>query len=114
MKTSGDLSKLPKEADLSEVVEKVNEMVAESNFQSKSLSFISNFNGQIIENIVFAAGETKTIPHGLAVKPKYRIIMGQVGNGVLSDIPSGWNKYGIQLINNGAVEVTATIFIVRE
>lgn len=73
-----------------------------------------HLNGQIIENIVLAAGETKVIYHKLGVKPKHRLILNQEGNGVLSDIPSGWNNFSIQMKNNGAVSVTATIMLVRE
>lgn len=114
MRTSKDVRYLVDKSEAPEIIKGVNELVDEHNFLAKNLSFTSNFNGQIIENIVFTAGETKTIPHALGIKPKYRIIMGQVGNGVLDDIPFGWNNFSVQMKNNGAVSVTATIFLVRE
>lgn len=92
----------------------LNELINDHNFLSKNLSFQSNFNGQIIENVKFAAGETLTIQHKLGILPRYRIILRQEGNGVLEDIPSGWNNFQIQMKNNGAVSVTATIMLVRE
>lgn len=114
MKVAKELSALKKDSSPIEIISKVNEIVAEHNFFIKNFSMSANSNGQILENIVFLAGETKTIPHGLAIQPKYRIIMRQVGNGVLDDIPSAWTKNSIQMKNNGAVTVTATIFLVRE
>ncbi len=98
----------------SEWVSIINELITQHNFLSKNLSLQSNFDGQIIENIAFTAGETKQIPHSLGIIPPYRIILRQVGNGVISDIPSDWTDKSIKLINNGAVSVTVTIMIVRE
>lgn len=112
--TSKDIKEIPKGASFEDSVNTVNELIQEHNYLSKNITFNGNFNGQIIENIVFAAGETRTIYHGLGIKPKYRIILRQAGNGVLDDVPSGWNNYSVQVKNNGAVEVTATIFLVRE
>lgn len=114
MRSAKDVRNLTDELPLEDVIKGVNELIDEHNFVTKNLSLQVNFNGQIIENIAFAAGETRTIPHGLGIKPKYRVILGQVGNGVLDDIPSGWNNFSIQMKNNGAVSVTATIMLVRE
>jgi hypothetical protein len=92
----------------------INELIDHVNFLGRNLSLQSNFDGQIVENLTFTAGETKQIPHNLGKVPKFRIILRQEGNGVLSDIPSGWTSSSIKIINNGAVTVTATIMIVRE
>lgn len=94
--------------------ELLNELIERVNFLGRNLSLQSNFDGQIVENLTFTAGETKQIPHSLGKIPKFRIILRQEGNGVISDIPSGWTDKSIKLINNGAVSVTATIMIVRE
>lgn len=108
------LSKILKGAEGGDLVDKTNDLIDSFNFLSSKLSLKENFDGQIIENISFAAGEDKVIPHKLGILPKYRIILRQEGNGVLSDTPSGWNKFQIKVKNNGAVEVTATIMLVRE
>lgn len=92
----------------------INDLIDHFNFLSKNLSLRSNFNGQVLENVVFSPGEEKVIPHKLGIKPKHRIILNQVGNGVLSDVPSGWNQYQIQIKNNGAVNVVATVMLVKE
>lgn len=92
----------------------INDLIDQLNFLSKNISFQSNFDGQIVKDLVFEAGEEKTIPHNLGIVPMFRTILRQVGNGVISDIPFSWTKNSIVLKNNGAVEVTATVMIVRE
>lgn len=92
---------------------KMNKWLYYFNYLSKYLSFTKNFNGSILE-LSFAAGETKNISHLLGVKPKYRIILRQEGNGVLSDIPSSWTEKVAVIVNNGAVAVNATIMFLKE
>lgn len=89
-----------------------------SNF-SKSISFQSNFDGYIASVTFPAVTDASTlgvvsIQHFLGVTPKWRVILKQEGNGVLSDIPSGWNSDIITMKNNGSVAVTASILIARE
>ncbi len=108
-----DLKSLSDNATLSEVITQCNELVYDYNIMNKLLSFQSNFDGYIA-TVSLAAGETKTISHFLGVIPKYRIILRQEGNGVISDIPSGWTDKAITIINNGAVAITATLLIARE
>lgn len=91
----------------------INDLIRDHNFLSRNMSFQSNFDCQVV-NIEFAAGEQKKIPHTLGVTPLFRVILRQEGNGVISDIPSGWTTTSIELKNNGADPVRATIQIVRE
>lgn len=105
-----DIAKLP-ETPENKIL---NELIDQFNLLSHNVSLSSNFDSQIVENITFAAGEEKVIPHKLGIMPRFRIILRQEGNGVISDIPSGWNKYSIKLKNNGSVAVTVTIMVVRE
>jgi hypothetical protein len=114
MKENNDLPQLGKDPTPQEAAELLNRVVESQNFLKKNFSVRDNFNGQIIENIELTAGEEKVIPHNLGIVPPFRVILRQEGNGVISDIPSGWNKYSIKLKNNGAVTVTVTIWIVRE
>lgn len=109
-----DLSYLNEDATPDQVITMTNQMIDTINFLSKNLSLKSNFDCQVFENITFTSGETKTLPHLLGVIPRYRIILRQQGNGVISDIPSGWTDKAIQLLNNGSVEVTVTIILLRE
>ena len=108
-----DIPDLPSDASQDEIVKAVNDLISNISFLNKYLSLQSNFECQIIK-VTFAAGETKAIPHKLGIVPQFRIILRSEGNGVLSDIPSGWNTFQIQMKNEGAVPVTATIMIVRE
>jgi len=109
-----EIPELDSEATIDQVIESYNTLVTSYNYFNKSISLQSNFDGYIAENVVFAIGAEVKIQHFLGIKPKWRIILRQVGNGVLTDIPSEWNDKTITLKNNGAVEVTATIFIARE
>lgn len=111
---TGDIPKLNETDDLGGVIRQLNVLINDYNFFQNHISLKSNLDGQILENLTFAAGEIKTIPHKLGKVPAGRIIIRQEGNGVLSDIPSDWNSKSIKMINNGAVSVTATILIVRE
>ncbi|MBA3755622.1 MAG: hypothetical protein H0X02_05075 [Nitrosomonas sp.] len=107
------IPKIDPNASSESLIKDLNYLIDEFNFLSKFISLKSNFDGHIV-NVSFAAGEDKVVSHKLGVLPRYRIILRQEGNGVISDTPSGWNQYQIQLKNNGAVAVTATIMIVRE
>jgi len=96
-----------------ELQDTLNFVIQEFSFFSKSLSFQSNFDGYIAE-VTFKANQELQIQHFLGVTPKWRVILKQEGNGVLSDITSKWNNDSITLRNNGAVSVTASILIARE
>jgi hypothetical protein len=109
-----DLKALKDTSSLEEVILSVNNMTTFLAFFNRSLSLQSNFDGYIAENIVIPAASSLRIQHFLGVKPKWRIILRQVGNGVITDIPSDWDDKVISLYNNGAVQVTLTVFIARE
>ena len=108
-----DISPISEESELEKVIADVNTLINAFNFLAKSFSFEKNFNGFIAKAVIPATSELK-IQHFLGVTPKYRLILRQEGNGVITDIPSGWNDKIITLYNNGAVEVTDTILIARE
>lgn len=80
---------------------------------STRISFDSNFNAYIAEVKIPASSSLK-IQHFLGVKPKYRIILRQTGNGVITDNPLDWTDKVISLRNNGAEEVALTVLIARE
>jgi hypothetical protein len=68
----------------------------------------------VAKDVVIASGATVKIQHFLGVIPKWRIILRQTGNGVITDVPSEWNTKTISLKNNGAESVTISVLIARE
>jgi hypothetical protein len=96
-----------------EVQDKLNYFMKEFSSFSKTLSFQNNFDGYIA-NVTFPASGTVRIEHFLGVTPKWRVVLRQEGNGVLSDISSGWTNEYITMKNNGIEVVTASILIARE
>lgn len=113
-RADSDIEELEDTSELPDVIKTFNKLVASYNFINKSLSIQSNFDGFIAEDVKIPATSSVKIQHFLGVKPKWRIILRQVGNGVVTDIPSEWTDKVISLYNNGAVEVTLTVFIARE
>lgn len=109
-----DIEELEDTSELQDVVKVFNKLVASYNFMNKSLSIQSNFDGFIAEDVKIPATSSLKIQHFLGVKPKWRIILRQVGNGVITDIPSDWSDKVISLKNNGAEAVTISVFIARE
>lgn len=112
-KSLKDLEKVKENDDDQTWTERINSIVDAFNFTLKNLSLNKNFSSKIVD-VVFASGETKNIAHLLGVRPKYRIILRQEGNGVLSDIPSAWSDKVAVIKNNGSVTVRATIMFLKE
>lgn len=70
----------------------------------ETLMVSQNFNGQIIENIRLPAGENVRISHNLKTVPKYRIILRQQGDLVITDGDFGWTDKYIYLKANSLSE----------
>jgi hypothetical protein len=98
---------------LTDLQDKLNYFMKEFSNFSKSLSFQNNFDGYIA-SVTFPASSSVKIEHFLGVTPKWRVVLRQEGNGVLSDISSGWDSTFITMKNNGTEVVTASILIARE
>jgi hypothetical protein len=98
---------------LIDIQDKLNYFMKEFSSFSKSLSFQNNFDGYIA-SVTFPASSSIKIEHFLGVTPKWRVVLRQEGNGVLSDISSGWDSTFITMKNNGTEVVTASILIARE
>lgn len=82
-----------------------------------NFNFSENFVSFIAKDIVIASGETASIPNGFLSQsrgliPTQRIIVRQVGNGVLTD--GDWTREYVEIKNNGAEEVTASIVFLWE
>jgi len=65
-----------------------------------------------IRSVTIPASGEAVLNHSLKSLPKYRIILRQTGNGVITD-GSTWDDKKISLKNNGAVSVTLTVGIFR-
>lgn len=78
----------------------------------KNITFTDNFKSQLIE-IEIPAGEERSYSHYLNFAVQERIIVSQVGNGIITDVinPDKWNDKIFTLKNNGAVTVTAKVRI---
>jgi hypothetical protein len=106
-RSSFEIRELEPESELPKVIVKY------LNFLTKQLSLQSNFDGQVI-SVEIPATTNLRISHRLGVVPKYRIILRQEGNGLLTDIPLEWSDKFITIRNNGAVVVKATIILLKE
>lgn len=96
--------------DLPILKQQLNASIVELNYILRNLTLV-NLDGQI-RTANIPAGETVRIPHRLQLTPKYRIILGQVGGGVITD-GEFTNNY-IELTNNGATDTTLSVIIVKE
>ena len=109
-----DFSTLEDDATLQELITKYNKLIKGINFLNKFLSIQSNFDGYVASEVTIPATSSVKIQHFLGVIPKWRIILKQTGNGVITDIPEEWTDKVITLYNNGAVAVKISVFIARE
>lgn len=118
-KSDIDIRPLDEEAETSSAIQSINKFINHFNFVNKFLSFQSNFDGKIVDVKIPPVTDTVSlgvikIEHFLGVKPKWRVILRQEGNGVITDVPSGWNEKIITLKNNGSEEVKLSLLIARE
>lgn len=110
-----DLPQIEEGSTLEEVIDAFNRLTKSISFTNKKISIQSNFDGYIAENIQISANSSVKIQHFLGVKPKWRIILKQTGNGVITDIPEEWTDKFISLKNNSTTDsVTISVFIARE
>jgi hypothetical protein len=108
-----DFPSLESDATLEDVIKAYNELAKGMNFLNKFISFQSNFDGKI-SSVTIAATSKARIQHFLGVIPKWRVILRQEGNGVITDVSSEWTDKYITLYNNGAESVTLSLLIARE
>lgn len=108
-----DMKQIEDTDDLPKVIESFNQLAKQFNFLNKFISLQANIDGYIAE-VTIQSGESLAIQHFLGVIPKWRVILRQEGNGVISDIPSGWNDKIITLKNNGQESVNLSVLIAKE
>lgn len=110
-----DFKTVEPDAELDEVILRFNELVKGINYTNKFLSIQSNFDGYIAQNVTIPFNSSVKIQHFLGVIPKWRIILGQTGNAVITDVPEEWTDKVISLKNNSTTEnVVLSVFIARE
>jgi len=100
--------------ELEEMKIRLNDLIDAFIFQSSAISIESNFNGYLAKDVKIPATSSVKIQHFLGVIPKWRIILRQTGNGVITDTSSEWDNKTITLRNNGTEEVTISVLIARE
>lgn len=89
-----------------------NTLIDDLNSALNSVSFSRNFQSQIFEDISIPAGETRQVYHKLRVEPKFRAILRQSGNSLITD--GTFNENYVELINNGANDVILSLALFKE
>lgn len=107
-----DFAEIEDPEDQALFVKNYNLMVGQLNRSLKAFP-LRYLDGEI-SDVEIAAGAEIRISHLLKSIPKYRLILGQTGNGVITDVKTKWTQDYITLKNEGAVAVTLTIMIIRE
>lgn len=109
-----EIEKVALDGDPAIVIDVLNKLINSFNFTNKFISFQGNFDGYIAKDITISSGQTVQIEHFLGIIPKWRILLRQTGNGVITDVPENWNEKVISLKNNGTEEVQISVLIARE
>lgn len=90
----------------SELLDRYNETLRDGILLEKDI------NGEILY-ITLAPNETKIIPHGLRVIPKFRLILRKTGAGEVTDVDTAWTEHTIGLKNEGANIVVLVIKLLQ-
>lgn len=109
-----ELAEIPKGSMPSEeeFITIYNDLVNELNHVLTHLALDSNFNSEVISDIVIEAGETVRLGHSLSKVPQYRMILRQVGNGLVTD--GDFTEKYVELVNNGLEQIQITVGLFRE
>jgi hypothetical protein len=75
------------------------------------LNFSDNFQAYHTESLDIASGATIQITNPLPFVPQSRLIVKQVGNGLVTD--GAWDRQVLEMINNGPDPVTVSIIFFR-
>lgn len=101
----GDSIKTIEDAKIS-----LNESITELNYILRNLTLL-NLDGEIITTTIPASG-TLRVPHKLGIVPKYKILLKQVGGGLVTDIE--FTRNYVELSNAGGTDAEITIIIVKD
>lgn len=113
MKTNGfvELKEIEEGSEIGGVIETLNRNISDLNDILQSLTLSYNFSAYITTTTI-AAGATIKVPHKLRVIPSHRIILKQVGGGVITDL--NYTENYIELNNGGGSSAEVTVAIFRE
>lgn len=89
------------------------EFSTQINYIMKNLSLEGNFNTDIVQ-FTIPSGQELEVSHKLNVIPKYRVILGSEGNGVLSDVRGKWDNRYVYFFNHGPQAITVTLALHKE
>jgi len=95
--------------DIEQLKTYLNETISELNFILRGLT-LSNLDGEIV-TVTIPANSTLKIPHKLRIIPKYKIILKQVGGGLILD--GEYSATHLEVTNTGGTDATLTIIIVK-
>lgn len=106
-----ELREIPEDVtDIEEIKRIYNESITELNFVLRSLT-LKNLDGEIITREI-PASSTVDIPHKLGIVPKYKILLRQVGGGLVRDL--NFTDTYVRLEHLGIEPTTITFIIVKD
>lgn len=77
------------------------------------LSLIDNFESFEVQDIEITSGDEVTIGNKLTTIPSKYIVVGQIGNGVISKGDTQWTTKYLYIKNNGPDTVKVSIIFLR-
>ena len=96
--------------DVEEIKRVYNDNITELNYILRNLT-LSNLDGEIV-TVTIPALSSLRINHKLRLIPKYRIILKQIGGGLIRDLE--YTPTYIELENTGADDAIITLIIVKD
>jgi hypothetical protein len=88
-------------------------VVKELSIGLRDLDFTNNFRS-FEKTVTISATSEATIRNSLTKAPKYVIITGQKGNGVVTKSPTNeWTDTQLYMYNHGSVEVTVDLLFIK-
>ena len=82
------------------------------------INFAENFESFRVDNLIIKNGQEVAIPNQLKTKannsiPVSRIIVRQLGNGLVTDGTTAWTTSLVYLFNNGPDDVTVSVIFFK-
>jgi hypothetical protein len=100
----------PDITEISSLVRELNNTIVELNFILSRFT-LSNLDGEI-KSVTIPASGTLVVSHRLKTIPRHRIILKQVGGGLITD--GNFTPNYIELNNSGVSDAIITIIILKE
>lgn len=104
-----ELVEIPESEDLTEVIKNVNNTIRDLNQTFIDFS-VGSLNGDIVVSKI-PSNTIARIGHRLRAVPRFRIILKQIGGGLLLD--GNYTESYIELHNTGNSDCTVTLLIAR-